>query len=299
MGVIEVSGLTKRFGSVVALEGLDLSVAPGEVHGFLGPNGAGKTTTIRILLGMARADGGAARVLGLDPWEDATALHRRLAFVPGEVDLWGALTGQETLEFLGGLRGGIDEQNQSGLIERFELDTSRRVSTYSKGNRQKVALVAALASGAELFLFDEPTDGLDPLMVEVFRKELVVLRGRGATVLLSSHVLSEVEEVCDRVTILREGRTVEAGTIESLRHLARITVHAETVRPIEGLGELEGLSSVTSAGTSLRCDVEAAHLDGLVGALHHAGVVVLECHPPSLESIFLSRYTTEQAPGSP
>jgi len=294
VGVIDVAGLRKRFGSISALNGLDLSVGAGEVHGFLGPNGAGKTTTIRVLLGMVQRDGGTATVLGLDPWRDATELHRRLAFVPGEVDLWGQLTGEETLQFLAGLRGGVDAASQARLVERFELDTSRRVATYSKGNRQKVALVAALASGAELFLFDEPTDGLDPLMVEVFREETVRVRERGATVLLSSHVLSEVEEACDRVTILREGRTVEAGTIDSLRHLARISVHAETLRPIEGLEAVRGLSDTVSSVTSLRCKVEASHLDSLLGVLHAAGVRTLECHPPSLESIFLAHYSGDQ-----
>jgi ABC-2 type transport system ATP-binding protein len=294
MGVIEITGLEKRFGSVLALAGLNLSVAPGEVHGFLGPNGAGKTTTIRVLLGMVRADAGTVRALGLDPWRDAAELHRRLAFVPGEVDLWGQLTGEETLGFLGALRGGVDPGTQARLVERFELDTSRRVAAYSKGNRQKVALVAALSSGVELFLFDEPTDGLDPLMVEVFREELAVLRARGATVLLSSHQLSEVEEVCDRVTILRDGATVEEGTLDSLRQLARVHVRATTRRSPSGLEALGGLGSLELDGTTLRCDVGVDELDALLGILHAAGVESLECRPPSLESIFLSHYTAQR-----
>lgn len=291
MDAIEVVGLRKSFGAVVALDGLDLRVAAGEVHGFLGPNGAGKTTTIRILLGMLRAGGGTALVFGADPWVDATTIHRRLAFVPGEVDLWGQLTGAETLSFLARLRGGVEEARQSTLVSRFELDTKRRVAAYSKGNRQKVALVAALASGADLYLFDEPTDGLDPLMVEVFREEIAALRSHGATVLLSSHLLSEVEEVCDRVTILRDGRTIETGSLESLRHLARVEVVAETLRPIEGLDALRGLVGVVATATTLRCNVEADGLDELLGVLHASGVKALECHPPSLETIFLSHYS--------
>ena len=294
--MIEVRGLTKRFGDVAALDGLDVSIGAGEIHGYLGPNGAGKTTTIRILLGMVRADAGTASVLGMDPWDDAVALHRRLSFVPGEVDLWGQLSGGETLEFLAALRGGVDAGRQRQLVERFELDTSRRVATYSKGNRQKVALVASLASGAELFLFDEPTDGLDPLMIEVFRQEVAQLRARGATVLLSSHVLSEVEELCDKVTILRDGKTVEAGTIDSLRRLAKVHVVVETARPFGDVARLEGLDRVVATATTLRCDVDRAHLDALLGVLHGATITSLECHPPSLEAIFLSHYAT--APGA-
>ena len=298
MAAIEVRGLTKHFGSVTALDGLDLSVAAGEVHGYLGPNGAGKTTTIRILLGMMQADAGTASVLGLDPWRDAVALHRRLAFVPGEVDLWGQLSGAETLGFLAGLRGGVDEARQARLVSRFELDPTRRVGTYSKGNRQKVALVAALASGAELFLFDEPTDGLDPLMVEVFREETARLRDEGATVLLSSHVLSEVEELSDRVTILRDGRTVEAGTIDSLRRLAKVEVTATTRTPIGDLSGLEGLEHVERTDTTLRCEVPPATLDALLGVLRASTVTSLDCRPPSLEAIFLRQYATGTAPAS-
>ncbi len=295
MDAIATSGLTKSFGGVRALDGLDLVVSTGEIHGFLGPNGAGKTTTIRVLLGMVRGDDGSAQVFGADPWKDALDLHRRMAFVPGEVDLWGQLTGEETLDFLGRLRGGVDEGNQRGLVERFELDLARRVSTYSKGNRQKVALVAALASGAELFLFDEPTDGLDPLMVEVFREEVRRLRESGRTVLLSSHVLSEVEEVCDRVTIIRAGRTVESGTLDALRHLSRMEVTARTLHAVGSLAGLAGVHAVKQDGLSLSCEVDADALDDLLGRLHAAGVATLECHPPSLESIFLSHYT----PGGP
>jgi len=294
VAVIEVGGLTKRFGAVAALQGLDLTVGQGEIHGFLGPNGAGKTTTIRILLGMVRKDGGTASVLGLDPWADAVQLHQHLSFMPGEVDLWGQLTGEETLGFLGMLRGGVDQARQRRLVERFELDPSRRVSAYSKGNRQKVALVASLASGASLFLFDEPTDGLDPIMVEIFREEVARLREEGATVLLSSHVLSEVEELCDRVTILRDGRTIETGTIESLRRLAKVRLDAVTTRPIGDLGELHTLDVHASTATTLSCDVDPRELDALLGVLRDASVERLECRPPSLESIFLRHFAAAE-----
>lgn len=287
--VVEVTGLEKRFGQVRALDGLDLVVARGEIHGFLGPNGAGKTTTIRILLGLARADAGSARVLGEPVWGNE-ALHRRLAFVPGEVDLWGQLTGGETLDFLAELRGGVDRALESRLVERFELDPARRVAAYSKGNRQKVALVAALSSGAELFLFDEPTDGLDPLMVQVFREEVAAARRAGATVLLSSHVLSEVEELCDAVTIIRGGRAVEVGTIDQLRDLAKVHVAATTQRPIGPLGSLGSVEVVSSTATSLECQVSHEELDALVGVLHASGVVRLDCRPPTLESIFLANF---------
>ncbi len=288
--VVEVAGLRKQFGAVRALDGLDLVVERGKVHGFLGPNGAGKTTTIRVLLGLVRPDGGVARVLGVDAF-GAESVHRRLAFVPGEVDLWGQLSGRETLDVLAGLRGGIDHEAEARLVSRFELDPSRKVAAYSKGNRQKVALVAALASGAELFLFDEPTDGLDPLMVQVFREEVAELRARGATVLLSSHVLSEVEELCDAVTIIRAGRAVEVGTMDQLRDLAKVHVAAQTVRPFGDLAALRSLEVTARTASTLECLVAHDELDGLVGLLHAAGLVRLDCRPPTLESIFLANFT--------
>src|SRR4051794_15282673 len=227
-GVIETQGLVKRFGSTCALDGLDLTVQQGEVHGFLGPNGAGKSTTIRVLLGLLRKDGGEARLFGKDPWRDTAELHRRLAYVPGDVNLWPNLSGGEAIDLLGRLRGGLDERRRSELLERFELDPTKKGRAYSKGNRQKVALIAALASDAELLILDEPTSGLDPLMEELFRACIADERARGRAVLLSSHILSEVEALCDHVTIIRSGRTVETGTLAGLRHLARITIDAET-----------------------------------------------------------------------
>ena len=229
MPAIAIQGLVKTFGSTRALDGLDLEVAEGEVHGFLGPNGAGKSTTIRVLLGLLRADSGSATLLGGDPWREATALHRRLAYVPGDVTLWPNLSGGEAIDLLGRLRGGLDERRRASLLERFELDPTKKGRAYSKGNRQKVALVSALASDVELLILDEPTSGLDPLMEEVFRECVSEERSRGRTVLLSSHILSEVEALCDRVTIIRAGRTVETGTLSELRHLTRITIEAETL----------------------------------------------------------------------
>src|ERR671914_492832 len=228
---ISVSGLVKTFGSVRALDGLDLQVAEGEVHGFLGPNGAGKSTTIRVLLGLLRHDAGEVRLLGGDPWTDAVALHRRLAYVPGDVNLWPNLTGGEAIDLLGRLRGGIDDARRTELIERFELDPTKKGRTYSKGNRQKVALVAGLASDAELLLLDEPTSGLDPLKETVFQECIEEARRAGRTVLLSSHILAEVEALCDRVTIIRAGRTVESGSLAELGHLTRTSIIAETIEP--------------------------------------------------------------------
>src|ERR1700754_2208148 len=225
---IDVAGVVKTFGPVRALDGLDLQVSTGEVHGFLGPNGAGKSTTIRVLLGLLRADAGSARLLGGDPWTEANTLHRRLAYVPGDVTLWPNLSGGEAIDLLGSLRGGLDDTRRADLLERFELDPTKKGRAYSKGNRQKVALVAALASDVELLILDEPTSGLDPLMEEVFRECVAAERRPGRTGVLSSHILSEVEALCDRVTIIRSGRTVETGSLASLRHLTQITIEAET-----------------------------------------------------------------------
>jgi ABC-2 type transport system ATP-binding protein len=245
---IEVSGLVKTFGRTRALDGLDLSVATGEVHGFLGPNGSGKSTTIRVLLGMLRADSGRAVLFGGDPWADAVALHRRLAYVPGDVTLWPNLSGGEVIDLLGHLRGGLDRHRRDQLLERFELDPTKKGRTYSKGNRQKVALVAALASDAELLILDEPTSGLDPLMEAVFQDTIKELTQDGRTVLLSSHILAEVEALCDRVSIIRLGRTVESGTLTELRHLTRTSIAVETERPIDGLEHLPGVHDPRSTG---------------------------------------------------
>ena len=224
--VIEVEGLTKSFGRFQALRGLDLRVERGQVHGFLGPNGAGKSTTIRVLLGLLKADGGAVRLLGGDPWRDVVDLHRRLAYVPGDVSLWPGMTGGEAIDLLGALRGGLDEERRADLVERFELDPTKRGRQYSKGNRQKVAIVAALASDVELLILDEPTSGLDPLMENVFQDVIGEAKQRGASVLLSSHILSEAESLADRLSIIRDGVVVQSGTLAELRGQIRTTIHA-------------------------------------------------------------------------
>jgi polyether ionophore transport system ATP-binding protein len=286
---IEVTGLRKSFGRTCALDGLDLSVAPGEVHGFLGPNGSGKTTTIRILLGLIRADGGTARLLGGDPWREATALHRRLAYVPGDVTLWPNLSGGEIIDLLGRLRGGLDQKRKAVLLERFDLDPAKKSRAYSKGNRQKVALIAALASGAELLVLDEPTAGLDPLMESVFRECAEERSGR--TVLLSSHILSEVEALCDRVTIIRAGRAVESGALADLRHLTQTSIAAELARPPAGLAGLAGVHDLDVVGTRVHCQVDNAALDDVLKRLAEAGVRSLVSQPPTLEELFLRHYT--------
>src|SRR5215471_4881979 len=284
---IDVAGLHKSFGQTRALDGLDLTVAAGEVHGFLGPNGAGKTTTIRILLGLLRADGGTAALLGGDPWRDATTLHRRLAYVPGDVTLWPNLSGGEIIDLLGRLRGGIDAKRKDELLERFELDPAKKSRAYSKGNRQKVALVAALASGAELLILDEPTSGLDPLMEAAFREAVEDLARNGTTVLLSSHILSEVEALCSRVTIIRAGRAVDSGALADLRHLTQTSVDAELDGPAPGLAGLHGLDVV---GNRVRCQVDSSALDAVLRQLTAAGVKSLVCQPPTLEELFLRHY---------
>ncbi|MEP7090931.1 MAG: ABC transporter ATP-binding protein [Nocardioidaceae bacterium] len=292
---VSVVGLRKSFGRTVALDGLDLEVRTGEVHGFLGPNGAGKSTTIRVLLGLLRADGGEVRLLGGDPWREAATLHRRLAYVPGEVSLWPGLTGGETIDLLGRLRGGHDPRRRTELLERFDLDPTKRTRSYSKGNRQKVALVAALASDVELLLLDEPTSGLDPLMESVFQDCVREGTGQGRTVLLSSHILAEAEALCDRVSIIRAGRTVQHGTMGELRHLTRTTVVAETDQAPDRLATLPGVAHVEHHDGRVGFDVDTEHLDAAMRYLAPLGIRSLVSHPPTLEEIFLREYG-EQVP---
>ncbi|MFE9043743.1 ATP-binding cassette domain-containing protein [Streptomyces sp. NPDC007818] len=288
---LSVTGLHKSFGRTHALDGLDLTVAAGEVHGFLGPNGAGKSTTIRVLLGLLRADSGTVRLLGGDPWADAVALHRRLAYVPGDVTLWRNLSGGEVIDLYGRLRGTrLDPARRSALIERFELDPTKKGRTYSKGNRQKVALVAAFASDAELLVLDEPTSGLDPLMEEVFQACVREARDRGRTVLLSSHILSEVETLCDRVSIVRKGRTVESGSLAQLRHLTRTSVTAELAAAPAGLDRLAGVHDLRVEGRTVRLQVDTDKLDPVLAALLASGVRSLTSTPPTLEELFLRHY---------
>ena len=291
--VIEVAGLRKRFGAATARDGLDLTVRKGEVHAFLGPNGAGKTTTIRILLGLLRKNAGNVTVLAGDPWRDATRLHSKIAYVPGDVTLWPSLTGGEIIDLLSHLRGdGGDQKRRRELIEAFDLDPAKKARAYSKGNRQKVALIAALASDAELLLLDEPTAGLDPLMEAVFRERIEAERRDGRSVLLSSHILAEAEALADRVTIIRAGRTVETGTLAELRHLTRTTVEAQLDGPVS----LEGLPGVHDAvlnGSGLRCAVDTVSLNEVLRRLTATGVRTLTCRPPTLEELFLRQYSRQ------
>ncbi len=287
---VEIRGLVKKFGGTTALDGLDLTVARGSVTGFLGPNGAGKSTTIRVLLGLLRADGGTARLLGRDPWRDAVDLHRRIAYVPGDVTLWPNLTGAQAIEFLCGLRGGADHRRRDGLIERFELDPHRKARTYSKGNRQKVALVAAFASDADIYILDEPTSGLDPLMEKAFQQCVTEVCRRGAAVLLSSHILAEVEKLCDTVTIIRAGRTVQAGSLQQLRHLMRTTVTARTRAGDPGVWDWPGVHDAGTGNGELRLSVDRDHLDATMGRLTRLGIVDLTVTPASLEDLFLREY---------
>jgi ABC-2 type transport system ATP-binding protein len=288
--VISTRDLVKTFGQTVALDGLDLVVDAGEVHGFLGPNGAGKSTTIRVLLGLLRKDSGEASILGGDPWRDAVELHKRLAYVPGDVYLWPNLSGGEAIDMLGSLRGHLDRGRRDDLIERFQLDPTKRCGTYSKGNRQKVAIVAALASDVELYLLDEPTSGLDPLMTAVFQECIREVIGGGRTVLLSSHILAEVEALCDRVSIIREGRTVESGTLTDLRHLTRTTMVVEADRPLDLLRALPGLHALELQDGRARFQVESGAVGAVVRALAVVDVHALTSTPPTLEELFLRHY---------
>ncbi|MGH3384944.1 MAG: ATP-binding cassette domain-containing protein [Nocardioidaceae bacterium] len=292
---IQVSGLVKTFGRTRALDGLDLHVATGEVHGFLGPNGAGKSTTIRVLLGLLRADSGSAELLGGNPWRDAVTLHRRLAYVPGDVNLWPNLTGGEAIDLLARLRGGLDRDRRDKLLEQFELDPTKRGRTYSKGNRQKVALVAALASDVELLVLDEPTSGLDPLMEAVFQDRILEAKAEGRTVLLSSHILAEVEALCDRVSIIRAGRTVQSGTLADLRRLTRTTIIAETARPADGMADIPGVREPKLVDGHVSFDVDSHHLDEAMRYLSGLGIRSLVSHPPTLEELFLREYGEDVA----
>ncbi|MUL66837.1 ABC transporter ATP-binding protein [Mycobacterium sp. CBMA 234] len=287
---IEIDTLTKNFGSVRALDGLNLRVERGEVHGFLGPNGAGKSTTIRILLGLVRADSGSVRLLGGDPWADAVALHRDIAYVPGDVTLWPTLTGGETIDLLARMRGGIDEKRRAELTERFDLDPTKKTRTYSKGNRQKVSLISVFASNAALLLLDEPSSGLDPLMENIFQQSVAEAARRGTTVLLSSHILAETERLCQRVTIIRAGRTVETGTLDSMRHLSSTTIKADMINNPGRIDHLPGVSDIAFDGRMLTAQVESESLGAVIKALGDAGVRSLVSQPPTLEDLFLRHY---------
>ncbi|EMQ97679.1 ATP-binding cassette domain-containing protein [Paeniglutamicibacter gangotriensis] len=287
---ISVTDLHKSFGRTVALAGLDLQVEAGEVAGFLGPNGSGKSTTIRILLGLLRADSGSVKMLGGDPWDDAVQLHRRIAYVPGEVALWPNLTGGQAIGILSALRGSVDAAKRDSLLERFDLDPTKKARSYSKGNRQKVALVAALASDAELLLLDEPTSGLDPLMEQVFTACIREAKDAGRSVLLSSHIFAEVEKLCDTVTIIREGRTVEAGRLEALRHLHRTTVSVLLTGNANALASVPGINDLVLDGPKATFTVVEEDLGGVLEALSRYSPRSLVSAPPSLEDLFLRHY---------
>ncbi len=293
---IVVSDLRKSYGSTVALDGLTLEVDTGEVHGFLGPNGAGKSTTIRILLGLLRPDAGTTRVLDGDPWRDAAELHRRLAYVPGDVSLWPDLTGGEVIDLLARLRGRPDRARRDRLLERFDLDPTKKSRSYSKGNRQKVGLVAALAADVELFLLDEPTSGLDPLMEAVFQDCIRELKADGRTILLSSHILAEAEALADRISIIRNGRIVQSGTLAELRHLTRTSVTAETERGADGLGAIAGVANLEAIDGRVTFDVDSDHLQDAIAHLSMLGIRSLTSHPPTLEELFLREYGDRVSP---
>ncbi|TCC32146.1 ABC transporter ATP-binding protein [Kribbella sindirgiensis] len=290
---LEISQLHKSFGQVKALDGLDLSVPTGQVAGFLGPNGAGKSTTIRILLGLLRADAGDVSVLGKQPWNDAVSLHRRLAYVPGDVSLWPNLTGGEAIDLLSRLRGRPDKNRKNELLERFELDPTKKGRTYSKGNRQKVALVAALAADVELLILDEPTSGLDPLMETVFQECIAEVKQDGRSVLLSSHILAEVEKLCDTVTIIRNGHAVQSGTLAELRHLTRTTITATIDRHPTALAAVAGVHDLQYDEGTVTFDVDTDQMPSVVQSLGQLGVRALHSAPPSLEQLFLRQYGDE------
>ncbi|MDO5503531.1 MAG: ABC transporter ATP-binding protein [Actinomycetia bacterium] len=297
---ISTTDLVKTFGPTRALDGLDLEVAQGEVHGFLGPNGAGKSTAIRVFLGILRATSGQVRVLGRDPWADAVDLHRHLAYVPGDVELWPNLTGGEAIDVLGRLRGGLDERRRTELIERFDLDPTKKGRTYSKGNRQKVAIIAALSSSADLFLLDEPTSGLDPLMEVVFQDVVRELKGQGRTVLLSSHILAQVEKLSDTISIIRRGVIVQSGTLLQMRHLNRTHIEVRTREPVTDLMQRKGIHDLEDKDGALTFAVDPEHLDATIAHLSSRGIETLTSNPPTLEELMLRHYgdelTEEPAP---
>jgi ABC-2 type transport system ATP-binding protein len=290
LSVIQIENLTKYYGKTLALDSVDLEVKQGEVFGFVGPNGAGKTTTLRILLGLLRKNAGKVSVFGSDPWRDAVALHRRLAYVPGDVNLWPNLSGGEVIDLLARLRGGFDRARRDELVKRFELDPTRQCRTYSKGNRQKVVLIAALVSDVELFILDEPTSGLDPLMEVVFQECIAECKQAGTTILLSSHILAEVEALCDRISIIKEGTIVETGTLTELRHLTRTSVSVETGRPVTGLSALPGVYNLTVDGALARFSVDADAINPVMQYLTQCDIRSLTSTLPTLEDLFLRHY---------
>lgn len=290
MAIVKTNNLTKKFGKFTALDHINLNVNEGEVYGFIGPNGAGKSTTIRLLLGMIKATEGEATILGLDVWKDAVDIHKRIAYVPGDVNIWPNLTGGEVIDLLMKLRGAENKSRREEMIEKFQLDPSKKCRTYSKGNRQKIALVAAFASGADLYILDEPTSGLDPLMEKVFQECVLDAKNEGKSILLSSHILSEVEKLCDRVGIIRQGKMIETGTLSELRHLTRTNLLVETKLPMIGLSELKGVYSIVESNRTLSFQVDAEELDSVIRHISQFGIVKLESAAPTLEDLFMRHY---------
>ncbi|CAM3403654.1 ATP-binding cassette domain-containing protein [Marinicrinis lubricantis] len=294
MNILKTVNLSKRFGTFEALKGVNMEVGPGEVYGFIGPNGAGKSTTIRILLGMLKATEGEAVILGKDVWKDAVEIHKRLAYVPGDVSLWPNLTGGEVIDLFLKLRGDTGHQRRNELIEVFDLDPRKKCRTYSKGNRQKVALIAAFASDADLFILDEPTSGLDPLMEMQFQKCVLKAKEEGKSVLLSSHILSEVEKLCDKVGIIREGKIIESGTLAQLRHLTRTQMLVETKRPIPHLTEIRGVHEVQQEQQLYTFQVDTDALEQVMKEIAQCGILRMESAPPTLEDLFMRHYDGKQ-----
>ncbi len=288
--LLEATNLMKRFGKFTALDGVNLKVNSGEVIGFIGPNGAGKSTTIRILLGILKATKGEVKIFGKDAWDEAVEIHKRIAYVPGDVNLWPNLTGGEVIDLFVKLKGTNHQSKREELIQRFDLDPSKKCRTYSKGNRQKVALIAAFSSDADLYILDEPTSGLDPLMEKVFQDCVEEVKKQGKSVLLSSHILSEVERLCDKVAIIRQGKMIETGTLKELRHLTRTQILAETKHPMKGIKELKGVHEweETEHGVTFQADTE--ELDNVMKHLSQFGILKLESAPPTLEDLFMSHY---------
>ncbi|MBO1514117.1 ABC transporter ATP-binding protein [Metabacillus bambusae] len=290
MSILKTTNVTKKFGKFIALNGVNIEVNRGEVYGFIGPNGAGKSTTIRILLGILKASEGKAMIFGKDAWKDAVDIHKRIAYVPGDVNLWPNLTGGEVIDLFMTLRGTTNKRRREELIERFKLDPSKKCRTYSKGNRQKVALIAAFSSDADLYILDEPTSGLDPLMEKVFQDCIIDVKAAGKSVLLSSHILSEVEKLCDTVGIIRQGKIIETGTLHELRHLTRTNLLVDTKRLITSLGELKGVHDIEKVDHGLSFQVDSNELDTVMQYISQFGLVKLESSPPTLEDLFMRHY---------
>lgn len=290
MTILKTTNVTKKFGKVTALNGVNMEVNKGEVYGFIGPNGSGKSTTIRILLGILKATEGESKVFGKDAWKDAVEIHKRIAYVPGDVNLWPNLTGGEVIDLFIKFRGGSNKNRREELIQRFNLDPTKKCRTYSKGNRQKIALIAAFSSEADLYIMDEPTSGLDPLMEKVFQGYVLDAKRAGKSILLSSHILSEVEKLCDRVGIIRQGAIIETGTLKELRHLTRTNLLVETKQPLTTLQDLRGVHDIEKKDQAISFQVDAEELDAVIRYVSQFGVVKLESSPPALEDLFMRHY---------